>query len=273
MSKNGKDMLFRHFDCRCTRRLFTLIELLVVIVIIAILAALLLPALNKAKETAKKIQCVNNQKQLGVIASYYAEAYKYYAPKDQWPAGVYWYMSLANEAGMVSQKSGYYAPTKGDPVNDHNVKQVISCFKCPNGYNTANYVDSDNYRIAYWYQASHYNVTANEVLMTSVEKPTNRGTRTVEVRNPSLRVFLYDAGLSGSYIPGSASDPRRVAAETGFASWHYLAQRDFLVGRHANIVNGIFYDGHVEGMTSRKVANWYYYSNSGDQTSVFNIRL
>ena len=79
---------------------FTLIELLIVIAIIAILAAMLFPALNKAREKARGIACVNQLKQIGLAHVQYYNDYKGWGimastwiyPVDQYPEG--WYTHI-----------------------------------------------------------------------------------------------------------------------------------------------------------------------------------
>jgi prepilin-type N-terminal cleavage/methylation domain-containing protein len=109
---------------RHVRRAFTLIELLVVIAIIAILAAMLLPSLSKARDTARKIACLNNLKQIHMAS------YMYVTDSDN-----YMYNSRFANYGMQLDVPGPLPSGFGILINENYIGLGESFF-CPSAVKT-----------------------------------------------------------------------------------------------------------------------------------------
>jgi prepilin-type N-terminal cleavage/methylation domain-containing protein/prepilin-type processing-associated H-X9-DG protein len=164
----------RHCGHSCNRgpHGFTLIELLVVISIIAVLIALLLPAVQSAREAARRIQCTNNMKQLGLAVHQYESSNGVLPPqqivgyrgttltfKSQW--GVTSRLAPFLELGPLYNAINYSLKTSA-PDNATVVATSIKTLICPSEVNPRPYTSTNAAGVTSTYAISDYGWCAGD---------------------------------------------------------------------------------------------------------------
>ncbi|MFO0833249.1 MAG: type II secretion system protein [Phycisphaerales bacterium] len=96
------------------RTAFTLIELLVVIAVIAVLIGVLIPALSRAREAGRAVNCLANLKNSAVILQAYADEQKGFSPAIGWPydRAPHWAVVVQNSAGLTSSLASETRPER-----------------------------------------------------------------------------------------------------------------------------------------------------------------
>jgi prepilin-type N-terminal cleavage/methylation domain-containing protein/prepilin-type processing-associated H-X9-DG protein len=206
---------------------FTLIELLVVIAIIGILAAMLLPALNSARDRAKTISCVSNLKQLGLAITLYADDYDNYMPQAYTLDGLSWQDRLVKYLKQIQGVIG---------TADYEWRRNQHVFFCP--ASNLNFIhmgpgNPDTYAYRSYGVSLEFMPSAETCVklyrMSSVDQPSDKAL-----------VFDYNDLKPGSGS-GTPSDVNTVDGSVA-----QLTGR--IIPRHnkKSVVNVLWVDSHVE---------------------------
>jgi prepilin-type N-terminal cleavage/methylation domain-containing protein len=140
---------------RTEKRAFTLVELLVVVAIIGVLVALLLPAIQSAREVARRSSCANNAKQIGLAIAGYQLSRNVYPPSNthklalwedtaetlnhSWASLIMPYVEEESLADTIN----FEIPVM-DPANELAASTVVAIYRCPS-YSGLSHTDDPHY--------------------------------------------------------------------------------------------------------------------------------